>query len=230
MLTFDDSSPGQFRYITREGQLAVDPDCAVGILERFFETHPDFGLKATFFVLPGAAQPHRLFGQPEHEGRKLKYLVERGFEIGNHTFWHADLSKYGETAVKRQLALAQRAVRELVPGYRLRALALPMGAYPRSLDWAIRGSAADVGYEHDGILMVAGGAAPSPFSRRFDPYRLPRIQGVEPGFGRWLRSFEEHPQTRFVSDGDPATVTIPKGRRAELRRRERWGPRIVELE
>jgi hypothetical protein len=87
VLTFDDSSPGQFRYLERDGRLEIDPDCAVGILEAFTRLHPGFGLNATFFVLPAAAEPNRLFGQPDHELRKLQYLVSRGFELGNHTLW-----------------------------------------------------------------------------------------------------------------------------------------------
>jgi len=57
VLTFDDSSPGQFRYLAQNGSTSVDPDCAVGILEAFARRHPDFGLAATFFVLPGAILP-----------------------------------------------------------------------------------------------------------------------------------------------------------------------------
>lgn len=227
VLTFDDSSPGQFRYVEREGRLEIDPDCAVGILEAFARLHPGFGLKATFFVLPAAAQPNRLFGQPEHEARKLRYLVSRSFELGNHTFWHADLAKYPETVVRSQLARAQRRIEQIVPGYRLRALALPMGRYPATLDWAIRGHAAGVSYEHDAILMVAGGPAPSPFSVRFDPYHLPRIQAVGSAVADWLRHFHEHPDQRFVSDGDPDTVAVPRAHQRDARPRPDQKARVI---
>jgi peptidoglycan/xylan/chitin deacetylase (PgdA/CDA1 family) len=217
VLTFDDSSPGQFRFIERNGKVEVDPECAVGILEAFSREHPEFGRKATFYVLPGAKQPHKLFGQPEHEKAKLDYLVARGFEIGNHTLWHANLAKYGEATVRQQIAVAQEWIGKLLPGYRPRSLALPMGAYPTEISWAIRGTVNGISYRHDAILRVAGGAAPSPFAQRFDPYRLPRIQAVESELASWLRHFAERPGERFVSDGDPAVVTIPRARRAELR-------------
>jgi peptidoglycan/xylan/chitin deacetylase (PgdA/CDA1 family) len=230
VLTFDDSSPGQFRYLEREGRLAIDPDCAVGILEAFVRVHPEFGLTATFFVLPAAAEPNRLFGQPQHEVRKLQYLVSRGFELGNHTFWHADLARYPETVVRSQLAKAQERIEQIIPGYRLRALALPMGHYPARLDWAIRGRAEGGSYEHDAILMVGGGPAPSPFSRRFDPYRLPRIQAVGSAVAEWIRYFDRHPAERFVSDGDPDTVAVPKGRLDEARSRAGQKLRIIDGE
>ena len=182
VLTFDDSSPGQFRYLERDGHLLIDPDCAVGILGAFARLHPEFSARATFFVLPAAAEPHRLFGQPEHEARKIRYLVSHGFEVGNHTLWHADLSKYPEAVVRAQLALAQQRIEQIVPGYRLRTLALPMGNYPRELEWAIRGHADRVTYEHEAILLRAG--------------RRSRTAGAGGGHSWDLRHGNAHPRGR----------------------------------
>lgn len=228
VLTFDDSSPGQFRYQGDNGALRIDPKSAVGILEAFAREHPDFGLAATFFVLPGASRPNRLFDQPELAGRKLQYLAARGFEIGNHTLWHANLGKYGERTVRTQIAEAQRWIQHHVPDYRIRALALPHGAYPRDLRWALAGTALGVRYQHDAILMVAGGAAPSPFARAFDPVRLPRIQATQRELDRWLMYFEQNPGERFVSDGDSAVITIPARQRPKLRSSLSPGLRVVE--
>ncbi|MBI4588232.1 MAG: polysaccharide deacetylase family protein [Candidatus Rokubacteria bacterium] len=228
VLTFDDSSPGQFRYIEKTGTVEIDPESAVGILERFAREHPDFGLKATFYVLPGADPPNRLFNQPAHAGRKLRYLVSRGFEIGNHTLWHADLARYGEETVRRQLATAQEWIQRHLPGYRPRTLALPMGNYPREIGWAVRGSVNGLSYEHHAILRVSGGAAPSPFSGGFDPLRLPRMQALESEISYWLGYFDRNLSERFVSDGDPLTVTVPKGQREAVRNALPPSLRIVE--
>ena len=217
VLTFDDSSPGQFRYLERNGALEIDPKCAVGILEAFARERPDFGRAATFFVLPAADPPNRLFNQPAHAGKKLQYLVSRGYEIGNHTLWHANLGKYDEATVRAQIAGAQQWIQRHVPDYRPRTLALPHGVYPKDVSWALRGAAKGVTYSHDAILMVAGGAAPSPFSRAFDPVRLPRIQAVETELASWLRHFAQRPQERFVSDGDPDAITVPAGSQDKVR-------------
>lgn len=217
VLTFDDSSPGQFRYLEENGKLEIDPRSAVGILERFITERPEFGRAATFFVLPGASKPNRLFNQPEHEGRKLRFLASRGYEIGNHTLWHANLGKYGEDTVRNQVAEAQVWIQRHVPDYRTRTLALPLGVYPRDVSWLTRGSARGTTYQIDGILMVAGGAAPSPFSRAFDHLRIPRIQAVERDLAHWLGHFDRNPGERLVSDGDPSTITIPAALRDRLR-------------
>jgi len=217
ILTFDDSSPGQFRYIEENGRLVVDPKCAVGILEAFGREHPDFGHVATFYVLPGASKPNRLFNQPEYEGRKLQYLARQGFEIGNHTLWHANLGKYDEIIVRGQIAEAQQWIQRHVPDYRIRTIALPHGVYPKDVSWAVRGMAKGTTYNHEAILMVAGGPAPSPFSRSFDPLRLPRIQAVERDLAYWLAYFDQHPEERFVSDGNARTVVVPAARKDKLR-------------
>ena len=91
------------------------------------------------------------------------------------------------------------------------------GAYPRDLRWVIAGDADGIRYQNDAILMVAGGSAPSPFARTFDPYHLPRIQATAQELASWLTYFDHHPDRRYVSDGDPKTITIPRGTRADLR-------------
>jgi hypothetical protein len=217
VLTFDDSSPGQFRYVPKDGGWEIDPKSGIGVLEAFIKEKPDFGRAGTFFVLPGASKPNRLFNQPEHEGRKLQFLVKQGYEIGNHTLWHANLGKYDEATVRAQVAEAQVWVQRHVPDYKLRTLALPHGVYPKNIAWAQEGTAKGTSYRTDAILMVAGGAAPSPFARTFDPVRVPRIQAVEKDLGYWLDYFAKNPGERFVSDGNPVTLTVPAGARAKLK-------------
>jgi peptidoglycan/xylan/chitin deacetylase (PgdA/CDA1 family) len=221
ILTFDDSSPGQFRYVQRnDGQRGadwvIDPECGLGILEAFAREHPGFGRAATFYVLPGANPPNRLFNQPDLATRKLQYLVSQGYELGNHSLWHAELGRYPESVVREQLAGGQEWVQRHVPGYRFRSLALPMGSYPKELAWATSGETKSGAYKHDAILMVAGGAAPSPHARTFDPYRLPRIQAVERDLDYWITYFDRNPGERYVSDGDAATITLVSGKRDKL--------------
>jgi peptidoglycan/xylan/chitin deacetylase (PgdA/CDA1 family) len=216
ILTFDDSSPGQFRYVQRGHDWIIDPECAIGILEAFAREHPGFGRAATFYVLPGANPPNRLFNQPDLATRKLQYLASQGYEIGNHSLWHAELGRYSEAVVREQLAGAQEWVQRHVPGYRFRTLALPLGSYPKELAWALSGEAKGMGYKHDAILMVAGGAAPSPYARSFNPHRLPRIQAVERDVDYWLTYFDRNPSERYVSDGDAATITVAAGSAGKL--------------
>lgn len=210
VLTFDDSSPGQFTFIQKDGQLVVDPDSAVGIMEAFHTTYPDFAAKATFNVLPEAAEPHKLFGQPEYEAQKLQYLVQHGFEIGNHTYWHQRLDELDDQGVQKQLALAVKEIDQAVPGYKVRVLALPLGLWPNNRSLALTGSFQGVSYQNDAILLVGSDPAPSPNAQDFDPQALPRVQVFDHNLDNWLDYLSQHPDERYVSDGDPNTVTFPQ--------------------
>lgn len=203
VLTFDDSSPGQLRFL---GPGEVDPSCAFAILEAFSRAHPDAGHGATFFVLPGASRPNRLFDQPEHARAKLRLLLDSGYEIGNHTLWHANLGEYGEETVRRQIAEAQRWIVQLVPDVKIRSFSLPFGVHPKEMSWIAGGELGGTRYHHDAVVEVSGGPAPSPFSRAFDPLHLPRVQVTGDALARTLDALEGR---RFTSDGDPGRVTVP---------------------
>jgi peptidoglycan/xylan/chitin deacetylase (PgdA/CDA1 family) len=189
VFTFDDASPSQFRYVERDGQLAIDSTSAVGIWLAFHATHPDWGNRATFCVLPAAAAGHAFFGDHGIEGqqtawrfRKLQFLAAQGFELCDHTLWHANLAKYSDAVVQEQIARGQLAIDSAVPGYRVRTFALPLGVWPKNRALAREGSwrdprtGLDTHYRFDAILEVAGGPAPSPDSAAFDPLRLPRVE------------------------------------------------------
>src|SRR5687767_1460549 len=103
VFTFDDASPSQFRYIEKNGQLEIDPGSAVGIWLDFAKQHPDWKNKAVWCMLSGAEAGRSFFGNKEIEGqktewrhRKVKFLPDQGFELCNHTLWHAQLVKYSD--------------------------------------------------------------------------------------------------------------------------------------
>ncbi|MBE3590610.1 MAG: polysaccharide deacetylase family protein [Firmicutes bacterium] len=224
VLTFDDSTEGQLRFLPaaggstappatlKEAVARLDPDCAVGILVAFHEEHLDWPLRASFYVNAGTGP----FG-PRDEGEiKLRLLAALGFEIGNHTYTHENLNALSEEGTRRQLALDQAAVAKAVPGYELLTLALPFGGYPKRPDLLKSGEADGTRYRNLAFLLVGANPAPSPFLSTFDPYRVPRVQVVDPARKlsatfpyTWLAEFDKHPERRFVSDGDPDTVTVP---------------------
>lgn len=210
VFTFDDSSPGQFRFVERGGRLVVDPNSAVGIMEEFHASHPDFLPRATFYVLPAADPPHNLFGQDEYQAEKLRYLVNNGMEIGNHTYWHQRLDQVDGDEVQHQLAMAVKVIQEAVPGYQVRSLALPLGMWPANLLLAIQGTSEGTYYRHEAVLLVGSEPAPSPYSRGYDPHALPRVQIFGDSLDRWLSYLDSTPDERYVSDGDPDTISFPQ--------------------
>ena len=222
VFTFDDASPSQFRYIERAGELVVDSTSAVGIWLDFQKSHPDWESKATFCVLSGAEAGRAFFGDRNIEGQKtawrhakIKFLAERGFELCNHTLWHAQLSKYDDAVVQEQIARLALAVDSAVPGYRVRTMALPLGVWPKNQALAAKGSWTDartartVAYDHAAVLLVAGQPVPSPFDPAFDPLKLERVQVVGNSLERTLEWLDT-PGRRYVSDGDARRVMSPR--------------------
>src|ERR1017187_1291251 len=219
VFTFDDASPGQFSYIEKNGQLEIDPNSAVGIWMEFNKEHPDWGKRATFCLLPGAAAGHAFFGEKGIAGqksewrlKKVRFLAEQGFELCDHTLWHANLAKYGDAVVQEQIARGVLAIDSAVPGYKVRTFALPLGVWPKNRALATSGtwhdprSGRDVHYAFDAILEVSGASAPSPYGPQFKPYSLPRIQMVDAELEKALDRLDASGQ-RFVAGGTPREVT-----------------------
>jgi peptidoglycan/xylan/chitin deacetylase (PgdA/CDA1 family) len=211
ILTFDDADPSQFRYIEQDGEMIIDPRCAVGVMEQFEAEHPDFNITATFYVLP------TLFGQDEYIEKKLAYLVENGFDIGNHTINHPSLGDVDDQTVLEELTGNIALVQEYLPGYEQTSIALPNGSEPKNPSLLTEGSYEGIEVRLQASLLVGANPAPAPCDYSFDPLRLPRVQALDPsldtgdsGIYAWIQYFMENPERRYVSDGNPAIITIPK--------------------
>jgi polysaccharide deacetylase len=211
IVTFDDASPEQFRYIDHNGTLEIDPTSAIGIWLDFHKQHPDWGNRAVFCMLPGAAAGHAFFGDRGIEGqktawrfKKVQFLAAQGFELCDHTLWHANLGKYSDAVVQEQIGRGALAIDSAVPGYKIRTFALPLGVWPKNRALAHRGvwrdphTGHEVHYDFDAILEVAGGPAPSPSDPAFDPLRLPRVEVFGDALEKTL-DLLDRTGTRYVS-------------------------------
>lgn len=208
IMTFDDGTAGHLRYLEKpDGQLEIDPQCAVGALLAFAKEHPDFGHVATFFINDAP------FGQSKYSEQKIKDLVELGFEIGNHTLTHPKLNQLSDEEIQKELALLAQMVTKIVPGYQVNSLALPFGLAPKNSILAHKGEYGDYQYEHAGILRVGANPALSPNAQGFDPYRLPRVQASTIELAKWLEYFRKNPHERYISDGDPLQISLPESKK-----------------
>ena len=176
---------------------------------------------------PGADPPNRLFNQPALATRKLTYLAANGYEIGNHTLWHANLSKYPEPVVRSQIATAQEWIQQHVPGYRPRTLALPDGGLSQGgpLGEARRRQRHHVSPRRH----PDGGRGCGTFAIRQEHSIPITCRGSRPSSTTstgWLTYFERHPEERYVSDGEPGTITVPA--KIAARGRAFPGLRVVE--
>ncbi|MBM7809989.1 polysaccharide deacetylase family protein [Saccharothrix algeriensis] len=212
VLTFDDGDPTQFA-LGPDGQPVAGT--AIAILLDVAARNPGFRPVASLYV---NAAP---FGTADGAG-VLPWLRDHGFEIGNHTQQHTNLSAAGDEQVQEAIVLGQREIQRAVPDYPVVSLSLPFGAIPGNGPLALRGAFDGTSYEHRCALLVGAGPAPSPYSAGFDPQNVPRIRsqdasGDEAEFGStaWLDKLAANPATRYTSDGVADRISFPAAAGAE---------------
>jgi len=112
---------------------------------------------------------------------------------------------------------------DLLPGYKPTTMALPLGALPTPSSLAAKGRWDGQAYSFAGVFLAGAEPAPSPFSTKWNPMQIPRIRS-NPNWngtrdftaGMWLDLLERNPGLRYVSDGDPQTISFPRGLASEL--------------
>jgi Polysaccharide deacetylase len=212
VFVFDDASPSQFRYIQgADGKLTIDPTSAVGIWVDFAKSHPGWKDRGTFCMLNGASAGHNFFGDsPKYEGQKkewrfqkVKWLADQGFELCDHTIWHARLDKFSDAVVQQQIAGNALAIDSAAPGYKVRTMALPYGIWPKNKQLAWQGTWTDPKtgqahpYKFEAVLEVAGGPTKSPYDPAFNPHSINRVQAVGNDIHKTLEQLDAS-KSRFV--------------------------------
>jgi Polysaccharide deacetylase len=211
VFVFDDASPEQFRYLEQNGQLVIDPTSGVGIWLEFAKAHPGWKNRGVFCMLNGGAAGHNFFGdaakfqgqKKEWRLQKVKWLADQGFELCDHTLWHAKLSQYPDNVVQEQIARNQMGIDSAVSGYKIRTMALPYGLWPKNRQLAWQGMWTDPKtgqahpYRFDAVLEVSGGPARSPYDPAFNPKSITRIEAIGNDIQRTLEALDKS-KNRFV--------------------------------
>ena len=209
ILTFDDGKENNFKVLGEEnGELVIDPNCAVGILEEFKKKYPDFHVTATFFVNSG------IFEQEEYNEKILKWLVSHGYDVGNHTMTHPDFTKIDASRTLKEVGNLYQILERIIPGKYVSIIAMPFGSpYKKShsnFDIMMHGDYEGLNYNTESMLRVGWEAEVSPFSNEFDPTFLKRIRAYDNN-GREFdieMNFKILDSNRYISDGDKGVVTI----------------------
>lgn len=216
VLTFDDGRESQFRLNETADALNIDPNCAVGILQAFHKKHPDWRMRATFFVLPKSSTTNAVFAQTGLGPQKLQYLLKQGMEIGNHSVHHKDMSRMTPAEIQAEIGGAHNALLADAPGAAIQVVALPMGKFPKNKadhKYLLAGTFEGKSYAYKAVMDASYRAIPSPATVRFQPARLERIGARDDRWGvRWwiseLTRSAVYP--RYISDGDPNVVSFPQ--------------------
>lgn len=219
-LTFDDGQSSQFRFIEdANGNLVPDPDTAIGILEAFYQEHPDFGGGGHFGILVYNAFANPDESQEPYFHQKLEWMIERGYEIGNHTWQHTNLTDLEDDefmmTVGEPILWANETLGD-IPANASSILTLPYGTSPDVEKRPGQRKMMREGFTYKGeelrieaALLVGAEPAVSPASALWDPMWIPRIQMFDESVDFWFGIFERGDTILYVSDGNPDTIVVP---------------------
>lgn len=210
ILTFDDGLVNNFNVtgLDSNGNIIIDPNCAVGILEQFKEEHSDFNVTATFFLNGG------LFRQSKYNEKILNWLVDNGYDVGNHSYSHVDFTEVSSSESNDEIGKIYELLDKYIPNKYVNIVALPFGSpYKKThenFSHILSGEYNSKKYETIATLRVGWESEVSPFSKKFDKTFLKRIRAydnngeefdIEMNF-KWLE------KNRYISDGDKRTISI----------------------
>ena len=210
ILTFDDGNEDNIKVtgLDENGNIMIDKNSAIGILEEFKKNHPDDGVTATFFVNGG------LFNQPEYNEKIIKWLVDNGYDVGNHTQNHLDIKKAESAKVEKEIAYVYNKLEEIIGEKYVKIIALPFGSpYSKTHDnykYVLNGSFEGKTYETLAALRVGWEPEVSCFDKNFDMTFLKRCRAYDNNGKEFdiEMVFKLLENTRYISDGDENTIII----------------------
>lgn len=210
ILTFDDGNEDNIRVtgLDKEGNIIIDEDSAVGILEEFKKKHPDMNVTATFFVNGG------LFNQEQYNEKIVKWLIDNGYDVGNHTQNHLDIKSSSSDKVQKEISYVYDKLEEIIPGKYVKIIALPFGSpYSKTHDnykYVLSGSYDGSEYETEAALRVGWDPEVSCFDKEFDKTYLKRCRAYDNNGKEFdiEMVFNNLENNRYISDGNIDTIVI----------------------
>ena len=219
VLTFDDGRSNNLLVtgLDESGNIIIDPNSAVGILEEFKKKYPDFGVTATFFLNSA------LFEQEEYNEKIMNWLVNNGYDIGNHTKDHVDFTKANENTSMLNVSYMYKEFDKIIPEKYVNIVALPFGSpystTHKNFKHVISGEYE--GYTYDTVSTLRVGWEPdySPFHKSFIKTFIKRVRAydnkgvdfdIDMVFNKLL------PNNRYISDGDSKTIVYPSDKSSNL--------------
>lgn len=212
ILTFDDGLTNNIKVLglDEDGNIIIDPNSAVGILESFKKKYPDYNVTATFFVNGG------LFRQSEYDEKILNWLVSNGYDVGNHSYTHADFTKISESKAIEEIGKVYNLLDKYIKGKYVNIVALPYGSpYKKShsnFNHIMVAKYDNVVYNTISTLQVGWESNYSTFSTNFDKSFIKRIRAYDNNGTNFdiTHNFNRLKENRYISDGDKNKIVFPK--------------------
>lgn len=229
-LTFDDGLDTTFALKETADGFDVDENTAIGILEDFCKEHPDFGRGASLYFHDQKTN----FGKVGTDKERFDWLLEHGYEFGNHTASHDNLGKLSKENVVKAVGRVEKYVNSLYPDMHLTAITYPFGARPDSSyrTAAVKGEYEGVKYNY----VIGFREGPSgPFvpvtHEKFQALNAPRVRGSEGANGDlwwYFDYYDKNPSLKYISDGNPDTLVVPSKRASTVNDYAKENFKVIE--
>ena len=212
VLTFDDGNDNNLKVtgLDNDGNIIIDENSAVGVLESFKKKYPDYNVTATFFVNGG------LFNQEQYNEKILKWLVDNGYDVGNHTQTHLDIKSSSAERVQKEIVYVYNELEKIIPNKYVNIIALPFGSpYSKehaNFKYVLNSTYNNKTYETKAALRVGWEAEVSPFNKNFDKTFLKRIRAYDNNGKEFdiKMNFNLLEKKRYISDGNINTIVTSK--------------------
>ena len=193
-------------YVLRQIVNKIEKDLIQIHYLEYKQKYPDYNVTAIFFVTDA------LFNQPEYNEKIIKWLVNNGYEVGNHTKGHNDLRDTSISKTQEVIGYMYDKLEGIIGEKYSKILALPFGSpYVKShqnYPYVVSGEYNGKKYETKGALRVGWEPEVSPFNKDFDATFLKRCRaydnnGVDFDIEMVFRMLNK---SRYVSDGNIKTI------------------------
>ena len=208
VLTFDDGlNEVKILGLDENDNLIIDPNCALGILEEYKNKYPDFNVTATFFL------NNTLFYNQKYNEKIINYMIDNGYDIGNHTLTHPNFNKISTTDTQKEVGKMYQILDKYIEGKYVNIVALPYGNPSKSsenFNYILNGTYENKSYNTITTLRVAWEADYSPFSNKFDKTYIKRIRAYDNNGTNYdiEYNFKRLENNRYISDGNINTVVV----------------------
>ena len=210
ILTFDDGNADNIKVtgLDEKGNIIIDKNSAVGILEEFKKKYPDAGVTATFFVNGG------LFEQPEYNEKIIKWLIENNYDVGNHTQNHLDIKSSNSNKVQKEIVYVYNKLEQIIPGKYVNIIALPFGSpYSKNHEnykYVLSSTYKEKTYTTVAALRVGWEPELSCFDENFDATFLKRCRAYDNNGKEFdiEMVFKNLEKNRYISDGNENTIVV----------------------
>ena len=138
--------------------------------------YKDFNLKGVFYLNFDV----NFFDGEGTKEERLQYLIDKGFEIGNHTYSHQLLDNASAKEIRMQIGKAQCELEQYLPGYKMKTFALPGGrrVSKKKENLLLEGEYKGVTYKHEAIIYAAWRPTPAHFSKEYDNTHISRVEAT----------------------------------------------------